>query len=109
MSTNSMSRRKKTYTRDELVVELLKMDSQIIDGSDIFKQAAEMIKYTAVSTPNNLIPGFELEENEAVACLLHGIPKEGGMASKNTFESLIRSAFQGGLAAAKSKDVTAQN
>lgn len=96
-----MSIRKKTYTRDELVVELLKMDSQIIDGSDIFKQAADMIKYTATTNASDNIPGYENHEDETVAILLHGTPDEGGFASKETFEYLIRAAFQGGLAASK--------
>jgi len=38
-----MSTRKKIYSRAEMVAELLAMDAQIIDGTDIFKQAADMI------------------------------------------------------------------
>ena len=36
-----MSTRKKSFTRIEMIDALLDMDRQIIDGSDIFKQAAD--------------------------------------------------------------------
>ncbi len=39
-----MSQRKKTYTEQELIDELRAMDAQIIHGSDIFKQCAEMLE-----------------------------------------------------------------
>lgn len=38
-----MSQRKKTYTKIQMIDELLDMDRQIIHGGDIFKQAAAMI------------------------------------------------------------------
>jgi len=38
-----MSQRKKQYSEQELIDELRAMDSQIIHGSDIFKQAADTI------------------------------------------------------------------
>lgn len=38
-----MSTRKKTYTRVQMVDALLDMNRQIVDGSDIFEQAAAMI------------------------------------------------------------------
>src|SRR6266567_5403085 len=38
-----MSTRKKTCTKREMITELLEMDAQIIDGSDVFAQAADML------------------------------------------------------------------
>ena len=38
-----MSQRKQKYTTEQLIDELLKMDAQIIHGSDIFKQCAEQL------------------------------------------------------------------
>lgn len=51
----------------------------------------------------SIVPGFEDKENECVSDLLHGIPKKGGSATKQNFEMLVRSAFQGGLFATHEK------
>lgn len=58
------------------------------------------LEYEHATPPQSVVKGFEREENECVAMLLHGIPDEGGSAPKRTFEMLIRMALQGGLAAA---------
>ena len=57
--------------------------------------------YKHSTKPLQIIRGFEQSENECVACLLTDIPTEGGFASKEIFERLIRAAFQGGLKAAR--------
>lgn len=56
--------------------------------------------YDSVTEPLAIVKGFEREEDQAVATLLYGIPAEGGSASKEVFERLVRMAFQGGLVAA---------
>jgi len=38
-----MSQRHKNYTNEQIVAELLEMDSRIIHGGDFFKQCAELI------------------------------------------------------------------
>jgi hypothetical protein len=38
-----MSQRKKDYTTEEMIHELIKMDTQVIHGSDFFKQCAESL------------------------------------------------------------------
>lgn len=52
-----MSKLKKTYNRVEMIDELLGMDRQIIDGSDIFKQAACMIAEFTPDCPIMFING----------------------------------------------------
>lgn len=41
-----MSQRKQLYNIDQMVQELLRMDSQIIHGSDFFKQVADHLEST---------------------------------------------------------------
>ena len=61
------------------------------------------LEYTSETPPQAVMKGFESEEEECVATLLHGIPDEGGSATKHNFEMLVRMAFQGGLVSAKRK------
>lgn len=66
-------------------------------------KGSHWLEYSSVTAPLSIVKGFEAEEEECVATLLDGIPDEGGNATKKNFEMLVRSAFQGGLIAAKSK------
>jgi hypothetical protein len=42
-------------------------------------------------------------EDEAVRTLLAGVPPEGGSATRETMEQVVRAAFRGGLAAQPAK------
>ena len=46
-------------------------------------------------------PGYEKQEDEAVAILLEGVGPDGGSADRKSFEALIRAAFRGGVVAVK--------
>lgn len=58
------------------------------------------MSYRYVTSPSDITPGYEADENETVAALLQGIPDQGGHADKQAWELIVRSAFQGGLVAA---------
>lgn len=61
------------------------------------------MEYETVTDPQRIIKGYEEQENECVATLLFGIPDEGGSATKEAFEALVRAAFQGGMLAVINK------
>jgi hypothetical protein len=62
-------------------------------------QESAWLEYQSETPPQSVVKGYESEENECVSTLLAGIPKEGGSATKQNFEMLVRTAFQGGLVA----------
>lgn len=55
--------------------------------------------YVHATRPESALPGYEAEENECVAELLHGLPDKGSHAPKAIFEEIVRRAFQAGLQA----------
>lgn len=52
-----MSQTKKKYSRIEMIDELLKMDSQVLHGSDVFRQAAAMIAEHTEDCPVKFVNG----------------------------------------------------